>query len=268
MKVTASSNATEQPNSNINKATNKRGAAEGSQPLDDESPLGGTQGRDFASVLEDVGKGRERHEDTNRDNDKSEARASERADREREAERRENRQDGDGKGGGFDQRSGIHEVALHSEATNARSILHIADLERIVAAVRTQTLAGGRREVTLEMQRSVLEGLRVRLTTDEKGRVTAEFIASTEKMRGQLDARSNELAELLRSRGVDVAALRTSVGADFNGSAQGGSEGQARDDSANANRNNIAGATSATSTGENAQSVDSSSSEGTSTYRA
>lgn len=267
MKVTTSSSAMEQPNSNVSKATNKRGVAEGSQPLDDESPLGGTQGRDFASVLEDVGKGRERHEDANSDNDKSEARASERADREREAERRDNRQDGEGKGGGFDQRSGIHDVALHSEATNARSILHIADLERIVAAVRTQTLAGGRREVTLEMQRSVLEGLRVKLSTDEKGRVTAEFIASTEKMRGQLDARSNELAELLRSRGVDVAALRTSVGADSSGSAQG-SEGQARDDSPNANRNNIAGASSSMTAGESAQSVDYSSDEGASTYRA
>jgi hypothetical protein len=185
--------------------------------------------RDFASVFEEVVRPRptndhdaneheidERHEDENR--------ASARAEREREARRREDHRDDAGAGSGFDQRGGVRQSAPPPEAANARAILHIADLERIIAAIRIQLTAQGRRQVMLELKNSVLEGLRVKLSTDEAGRVTAEFIAASERVRAQIDARSAELADLLRSRGLSLAALKTTVGTESSG--QDGAESQ------------------------------------------
>ncbi len=58
---------------------------------------------------------------------------------------------------------------------NARAILHIVDLERIVALVRTQIAPGGRHEITIELTRSTLEGLRIKLSRDAGGRIDAEL---------------------------------------------------------------------------------------------
>lgn len=180
-------------------------------------------GRDFASVLKDVSRPSERDEGEEGEgaDQKRESRPAKGAERERETGRREDSGEGSGERGGgghMSQRGAAGSVretgTTLGETTSARAILHIADLERILAAVRTQTTLTGRREVTLELQRSVLEGLRVKLSTDERGRVTAEFIASTERVRAQIDARSNDLSDLLRSRGVDLASLKTSLGAD------------------------------------------------------
>lgn len=214
MKIPETTNAHMRPN--VNKTSPSKDA--GGAGRDETVEGGGAAGRDFASVLEDVARPRERAgADDEGDGELFDSKTSERADGEPEARRREERDGsdgGDGKGGGFDQRGGVREVAPTQDATGARAILHIADLERIVSAVRTQTLASGAREVTLEMRRSVLEGLRVKLSIDGSGRVSAEFIASSERVRAQLDARAPELAEILRSRGVNLASLRTTVGAD------------------------------------------------------
>lgn len=197
---------------------NKTNARNDAAPADD-SPAP-AEGRDFASVLEEVARPRERErldeEDGGRET--TDAKKSDRAEGDTEARRREGREGsgGDSGGGdargGLDQRGALREVSASQESAGARAILHIADLERIVSAVRAQTLAGGVREVTIELRRSVLEGLRVRLRLDGGGRVAAEFVASTERVRAQLDARAPELAELLRSRGVNLASLTTSSG--------------------------------------------------------
>jgi flagellar hook-length control protein FliK len=81
--------------------------------------------------------------------------------------------------------------------------------------------------VTIELRRSVLEGLKVKLSTDGGGRVTAEFIAASERVRSQLDARAGELAELLRGRGVNLASLRTGV--ETGAGAAGGDSSQSED---------------------------------------
>jgi len=159
----------------------------------------------------------------------------ERGEHEASTQRREEREGGsndtsggDGRGGGFEHRAALRETGVASEATAARSILHVADLERIVSAVRSQVADGGRHVVTIELRRSVLEGLKVTLSADGAGRVTAEFIAASERVRSQLDARASELAELLRGRGVNLAALRTSVGT--GGDAPGGFDSGPRGD--------------------------------------
>lgn len=237
MKVTPpNSNVPQQSAPNANRATTARrvGPVDNSPPggEEDAGAVGGGPGRDFASVLKDVTRTRDEQSESERDggSEPREGKGSERAAAGREARRREERRD-DGLGGGFQQQQqgGVREAGWGGEAAGARAILDTADLERIVAAVRTHVTVGGQREVTLELHRSVLEGLRIKLSADAAGRVTAEFVAATESVRAQLDARSADLADLLRSRGVALAALRTSVAGDSRQDASSGGGGGNRE---------------------------------------
>lgn len=232
MKVTPPKNTPEQPPPTTNKITSRRVSSQtNTVPHEDDGALASAHTRDFASVLEDVTRSVERDENESSEGERQDTKTSAHAERERESKRREDRHDGSGTGGGFEQRGQVRDAGHVSEAAPARAILHIADLERLVAAVRTQLLSGGRQEVTLELHRSVLEGLRVRLTTDGQGRVNAEFIAASEKVRAQLDARAGDLNDLLRGRGVELASLRTTVGADANQTATGDGGHRAPDNS-------------------------------------
>lgn len=209
------------------RGVNQSDAAEGVESPDTE-----TAARDFASVLDEVsnaGDGERQEGDTH--NNRLEAEPKERAAESPFTKRREERKGGDGsgsdtgKGGGFEHRAASLRETTSSaqEQPGARLILHIADLERIVSAVRTQTLAGGVREVTIELKRSVLEGLRVKLSTDGAGRVSAEFIAASERVRAQVDARASELADIMRSRGINLAEVRAGVG-DSGADSRGGGQ--------------------------------------------
>lgn len=232
MKVTPPKNTPEQPPPTTNKITSRRVSSQtNTMPHEDDGALASAHSRDFASVLEDMTRTVERDENESSEGERQDTKTSAHAERERESKRREDRHDGSGTGGGFEQRGQVREAGHSTEAAPARAILHIADLERLVAAVRTQLLSGGRQEVTLELHRSVLEGLRVRLTTDGQGRVNAEFIAASEKVRAQLDARAGDLNDLLRGRGVELASLRTTVAADGNQTATGDGGRHAPDNS-------------------------------------
>lgn len=205
-----------------NRAAPRRAGATGQTAAPDDGTAATHESaaatRDFASVLEEVTKADKQQDDEGGGDERRDAKQTERGEREQETRRREERhEDASGRGGSFEQRhGGVREVSA-AESAGARAILHVADLERIVSAVRAQALAEGGREVVIELKRSVLEGLRVRVSTDAAGRVTAEFIAASERVRAQLEGRTPELAELLRSRGVQLAALRTSVGAETSG---------------------------------------------------
>jgi hypothetical protein len=195
----------------------------------DAAESGGASERDFASVFDEVVSRPEgRDEEAGDGGDRRVSRETERAEHDGAARRREEREgggadntSGDGRGGGFEHRAALREVTDAAPPAAARSILHVADLERIVSAVRAQLVEGGRHVVTIELRRSALEGLKVKLSSDGAGRVTAEFIAASERVRSQIDARAPELAELLRGRGVNLAALRTSVDAGGSGDGSG-----------------------------------------------
>ncbi|HVF45014.1 MAG TPA: flagellar hook-length control protein FliK [Pyrinomonadaceae bacterium] len=208
-----------------------------------ESPDTETAARDFASVLDEMssaGEGERREGDTHNDRLESEPkdRAAESPFTKRREERKGGDSGGDAKGGGFEQRAASLRETTSSaqEQPGARLILHIADLERIVSAVRTQTLAGGVREVTIELRRSVLEGLRVKLSTDGAGRVSAEFIAASERVRAQVDARASELADLMRSRGINLAEVRAGVGDSGADSRGGGHDAESGEGASNVAR--------------------------------
>src|SRR5215204_4553245 len=83
-------------------------------------------------------------------------------------------------------------------APAARSILHVADLERIVSMIRTETFQN-QKQVTIALKNSVLQGLQIKLTINENGKVKAEFLAAGDQIKKQLDKRRNELSEILKN---------------------------------------------------------------------
>ncbi|HEX8284496.1 MAG TPA: flagellar hook-length control protein FliK [Pyrinomonadaceae bacterium] len=191
-------------------ATNEASRAR-REPDDRATPAGAK--RDFASVLKEVSRPHlaEGADEGGGPSGTGEAPATENRP-ERENEREESRDEArhDAAPGA---RTGVAEADSRVEVTSASAILHRADLEKIVEAVYAQT-ADGRHVLTLELTRSVLDGLRVRLVKDASGRLTAEFLAPGEKLRAVLESRSQELAELLRSRGVNLDSVKVSVGAE------------------------------------------------------
>ena len=62
----------------------------------------------------------------------------------------------------------------------------------------------------------MLEGLRVKVSADGAGKITADFLAANEGIKALLDSRSSELIEQLRARGITVAEFKSSVTADAN----------------------------------------------------
>jgi hypothetical protein len=84
-------------------------------------------------------------------------------------------------------------------APAARSILHVADLERIISTIRTESFQN-QKQVTIALKNSVLQGLQIRLTITENGKLKAEFLALDEQVKKQLNARKKELSEILHNR--------------------------------------------------------------------
>lgn len=202
--------------------TEKPDAANKSRQTD--SPL--KEEMKFASLLDSSGKLQKPSQE--RDHSGKEESDDRKNDKKQEAREKDSTENsaGDGKtekyessggqtGGqsGFGMGGNVNQLNL-SENFAARSILHIADLERLISTVRTQIGSGGRREIVLQLKRSVLEGLSVRITTDAGGRVQIEFLAANEKVRSQIDSHAEELAGILRGRGINLETLKTSVGSD------------------------------------------------------
>ncbi len=176
----------------------------------------------FSSILENsakLQKPNQQHDDKNQDGgdekkDKKQA-AKDAADN-LTGEAKSEKYESSSGGGSFGGQSGfgsgdVNQLNLN-ENFAARSILHIADLERLVSTIRSQITLGGRREIVLQLKRSVLEGLRVKITTDTAAQVGIEFFAANESVRSQIERHSEELAGILRGRGINLQSLTTSLG--------------------------------------------------------
>jgi len=122
-------------------------------------------------------------------------------------ERREKQGDGDARQNADEHQSPtLAPVVLQSPtkpAENAvpaaRSILHVADLERIVATIRAETFQN-QKQVTIALKNSVLQGLQIKLTITENGKLKAEFLALDEQIKKQLSQRKDELSAILKNR--------------------------------------------------------------------
>lgn len=221
------SNADKNARPNRASESRRRGAVEDSDraanPKQTESPV--KEELKFSNILDSATKIQKN--DSREDDCGEERRDDEKKDRLREKESADFA-GGDGKsekyesssgGGQFGGQSGFGERGsvgnLHlGEVFAARSILHIADLERLISTIRAQSLLGGRREIILQMRRSVLEGLQVKIITDQAARVQIEFLAANEKVRAEIEKHSPELAKILRGRGINLETLKTAVRSD------------------------------------------------------
>lgn len=88
----------------------------------------------------------------------------------------------------------------------ARSILHVADLERIVATIRTETFQNSK-QVQIALKNSVLKGLEIKLTIDANGKLKAEFLSQDSQVTKQLKARKRELNEIFIQRAVNFSEI-------------------------------------------------------------
>lgn len=96
--------------------------------------------------------------------------------------------------------------APESPVAAARSILHVADLERIVATIRTETFQNSK-QVQIALKNSVLKGLEIKLTLDQNGKLKAEFISQDAQVTKQLNARKRELNEIFVGRAVNFSQI-------------------------------------------------------------
>ncbi len=180
------------------------------------APKPGAFERILSEAREQTGKN-EKTAAAKSDSSESAAKTSE-AEEKKEANRKEeekvksqdkNKGESGGEQGNDDENSAVYANRIVSagaksapevSAPAARSILHVADLERIVSFVRAQTSGDGQQQLMIALKNSVLDGLQIRLTSDQNGNVKAEFLALNEKIRKQLKARKGELSEILKQR--------------------------------------------------------------------
>ena len=80
--------------------------------------------------------------------------------------------------------------------------------------MRAQNLKNAQ-AIIIALKHSVLEGLQIKLTVDENGKLKAEFLAASEQIKNQLDARKHELAGIIRERGINLSEMSVRQGADF-----------------------------------------------------
>ncbi|HEY8561460.1 MAG TPA: hypothetical protein VIL74_13880 [Pyrinomonadaceae bacterium] len=173
----------------------------------------------FAKILEETRRDQERNDPSPVKNDAPEADSktseteknkemSRAADEPQESEER-NSEGGDGDGApngdeNYTPQTGLANLppraATSAEtAPAARSILHVADLERIVSYIRTENFQN-RKQVTIALKNSVLQGLQIRLTITENGKLKAEFLALDRQIKSKLEKRRKELSEILKNR--------------------------------------------------------------------
>lgn len=109
------------------------------------------------------------------------------------------------------QRPGVTGPIGPADEVSASQILHIADLDQIAKAVHAEVIPGVHSQVILELPRSVLEGLKIKLSATGPDRISAEFLARTSQVKTLIDDNSSELAAILRSRGIELHKLSVSL---------------------------------------------------------
>jgi len=171
----------------------------------------------FAKILEEnrkekdnssIAKSDSTDSDTKTSKSEKDSKLSRQTEEKKELEER-NKRNGDGdsrRDGDENQSQMISLAALQSQINSAsetvspaRSILHIADLERIISTIRTENFQN-QKQVTIALKNSVLQGLQIKLTITENGKIKAEFLALNEQIKKQLNLRKKELSEILHNR--------------------------------------------------------------------
>ena len=207
-------------------ASDNAEAATTAKPLYKEANSPAKDESKFANLLESSAKtekpkeredsGEERRDDQKKEKKEAAAREKDLNDAANSSDSKTGKYDSSSGGGNFGGQSNfgagdfINQASLN-DAFAARSILHVADLERLISTIRTQINLNGRREIVLQLRRSVLEGLRVKITTEAGAKVQIAFLATSEDSRRQVERHAGELADILRGRGINLQSLTTTL---------------------------------------------------------
>lgn len=189
-----------------------------SNPLKTAAPTPAPSESAFAKILEETRKEKDNSATAKTDSTEMDAKASKsekdekmsRAAEEKKEleERKRENDDGDARQSGDENQSQTAALAAMKAQASikseiavpaARSILHVADLERIVSTIRTETFQN-QKQVVIALKNSVLQGLQIKLTLAENGKVKAEFLALDEQIKKQLNLRKKELSDILHNR--------------------------------------------------------------------
>jgi flagellar hook-length control protein FliK len=210
MKVTSGSNAELNANKKIEKqpTTNRFD----SQAIEGVTPNADTDKSDFASVLAKVTRSHRESQDQHAERGST----GDTGTRETKSRDEDKLEIDDAYAPAIDAAPARETVSSTAIRDDAVPILHATDVDSIVTACQVQIATNGRQEVMLELSHSMLEGLRVKVSADGAGRITADFLAANEGIKALLDSRSSELIEQLRARGITVAEFKSSVTADPN----------------------------------------------------
>lgn len=100
----------------------------------------------------------------------------------------------------------IGKTDVEFTAPAARSILHIADLERIVSTIRTEKFQTNS-QALITLKNSVLESLQIKITITESGKLKAEFLALNKQIKKQIESRKKEIIDILRSRSLNFVEV-------------------------------------------------------------
>jgi hypothetical protein len=234
MKIEASkNNAVERRESSKNVFKTEQSVFDSTTPKAAESvqtPTGGA----FAKILEETRRDNEKDNSTTArsdsgDHDSQSIKTEAREKVSRDLEEKKDAEERGGKNGDAEARQNGNEnqspalaigalnaptiANFESTAPAARSILHVADLERIVSTIRTETFEN-QKQITIALKNSVLQGLQIRLTLEQNGKVKAEFLASGEQIKKHLKQRKKELQEIFVNRSalfseVEIGSLPT-----------------------------------------------------------
>lgn len=89
-------------------------------------------------------------------------------------------------------------------------------IDQIVQDVRIGINAMGAAEFQFDLKSEVLDGLKLKISTQD-GKVVASFIAENVHVKETIDQGAQELIQALQQRGLEVAEIQVSVGADTSG---------------------------------------------------
>jgi hypothetical protein len=177
---------------------------------------------DFAGIFESVVK-RDKEKDSDTNSSASESKLEDKdnslKDHKRVSEKKDNddsdnsKENGEANAGSAAWRmnNNTQMPVANLENINARAILHIADIEKIVSSVRTQLSDINMPQVVIQLKNSVLEGLQIKLSTDANGKIIAEFVSKSEKSRLQVESKTKELADILHNRGIQLSSIKTTL---------------------------------------------------------
>src|SRR5262249_21600237 len=121
----------------------------------------------------------------------------------------------------------VDRIAFTAPVEKTAPVIHTEMIDQIVKDVRLGINSMGAAEFQFDLKSDVLEGLKLKISTKD-GRVSASFIAENVHVKDAIDQSAQDLIKALAARGLEVADLHVSIGADSGGGSDRQDRGQSQ----------------------------------------